>query len=170
VDRLLETPRLILRPLLDTDADDLARLQTDPEVMRFLDPSPLERFYTAGFFAAIQRGTGRFVGWFCLEPKGEDEYELGYRLYRWAWGQGLATEGSKALVQLGFEVWAAQRIFAETMAVNSRSRRVMEKAGLRYIRSFHVEWPDPLPGAEHGEVEYAFTRAEYFADPPPSAL
>jgi hypothetical protein len=41
------------------------------------------------------------------------------------------------------------------MAVNAGSRRVLERAGLRYVRTFHLDWADPLPGAEHGEVEYA---------------
>lgn len=50
------------------------------------------------------------------------------------------------------------------MAVNTASRRVMEKAGLRYIRTFHQDWPEPIPGDEHGEVEYALTKAEWEAD------
>ena len=49
------------------------------------------------------------------------------------------------------------------MAVNSGSRRVMERAGPRYVRTFHLEWEHPLPGTEHGEVEYAVTRDEWAA-------
>ncbi len=45
------------------------------------------------------------------------------------------------------------------MAVNTGSRRVMEKAGLAHVRTFHVAWDDPLPGSEQGEVEYAITHA-----------
>jgi len=52
-------------------------------------------------------------------------------------------------------------VTATTMAVNARSRRVMEKAGLRFIHTFHQPWPDPIPGDEHGDVEYAITRAEW---------
>ena len=47
------------------------------------------------------------------------------------------------------------------MVVNRGSRRVMEKAGLRLVRRFHRPWPDPIEGDEHGEVEYALTRAEW---------
>ena len=158
---LLETERLLLRPLLDSDAEAVMRLQDDPEVMRFLDPSPLPRFYTGGFYAALEKETGRFIGWFALEPRGEDEYEIGYRLHSWAWGHGYATEGSLALLDTGFREWGAKRVYAETMAVNTRSRRVMEKIGLKHVRTFQVDWPDPLPGSERGEVEYALTRAEY---------
>jgi RimJ/RimL family protein N-acetyltransferase len=47
------------------------------------------------------------------------------------------------------------------MAVNLASRRVMEKSGVTYVRTFHLEWEDPLPGTEHGEVEYALERADW---------
>jgi len=47
--------------------------------------------------------------------------------------------------------------------VHTASRRVMEKAGLRHVRTFHQEWPYRIPGDEHGDVEYALTRAEWQA-------
>jgi RimJ/RimL family protein N-acetyltransferase len=47
------------------------------------------------------------------------------------------------------------------MAVNLGSRRVMEKAGLRFVRTFFQEWPDDIEGAEQGDVEYALTREEW---------
>ncbi|HEX6685190.1 MAG TPA: GNAT family N-acetyltransferase [Candidatus Limnocylindrales bacterium] len=166
---LLETERLVLRPLAAADAGAVLALQDDPEIMRYLDPSPVERFYEGGFYAALEKATGRFAGWFALEPRGEDEYEIGYRLHRWAWGRGYATEGSIALLDKGFREWGAQRVYAETMAVNARSRRVMEKIGLKHTRTFHVEWPDPLPGSEQGEVEYALIRAEYLGQSARSA-
>lgn len=54
-----------------------------------------------------------------------------------------------------------KRVFAETMAVHTASRRVMEKAGLRYLRTFHADWPDKIPGDELGDVEYALTLDEW---------
>jgi RimJ/RimL family protein N-acetyltransferase len=47
------------------------------------------------------------------------------------------------------------------MAVNRGSWRVMEKAGMRLVRSFHQPCPDRIEGDEHGDVEYALTRAEW---------
>jgi RimJ/RimL family protein N-acetyltransferase len=41
------------------------------------------------------------------------------------------------------------------------SRRVMEKAGLTYVRTFHQEWPHRIEGEEHGDVEYALTKADW---------
>ncbi len=64
-------------------------------------------------------------------------------------------------MDLAFGELGLARIHAQTMAVNTGSRRVMEKAGLRYLRTFHLAWPDPLPGADQGEVEYAITRADW---------
>jgi len=95
-----------------------------------------------------------------------DEPELGYRLVASAWGNGYATEGARALIDKGFESPLVSRVVAETMAAHGASRRVMEKAGLRYVRSFSTEWPVGIPGDELGEVEYAVTRAEWMASLP----
>ena len=56
--------------------------------------------------------------------------ELGYRLRRMDWGQGLASEGASALVNWGFRSGGYDKIVACTMAVNNASRRVLEKIGL----------------------------------------
>lgn len=44
------------------------------------------------------------------------------------------------------------------MTVNAASRRVLEKAGLEYVRTFFADWPDVIAGGEHGDVEYAADR------------
>ncbi|MGW7352383.1 GNAT family N-acetyltransferase [Streptomyces sp. NPDC054784] len=105
-----------------------------------------------------------FLGWFEFRPLAEerpDVVELGYRLHRAAWGHGYATEGARALLHKGFTELGVRRVVAYTMAVNSPSRHVMEKVGLAFRRTFHETWPDPVEGAEHGEVEYAVTREEW---------
>lgn len=178
----LTTERLVLRRFNGAEADNLFDLDGDPEVMRFLTggkPTPrdvienetLPRFLDFyehsegfGFWAAIERSTGAFLGWFAFHPQeggGSDEVELGYRLERSCWGKGYATEGSRALIRKGFTELGVRRVFAQTMAVNTASRRVMEKAGLAYVRTFHEDWPEPIEGTEHGEVEYALTRADW---------
>jgi RimJ/RimL family protein N-acetyltransferase len=129
-----------------------------------------------GRLAADTRADGRFIGWFGLRPVrpdagamahwpgGLDETrtaELGYRLRRSAWGRGYATEGTRALVRRAFGELDVAELVATTMAVNVRSRRVMEKAGLRYARTVQVAWDDPLAGTEQGEVEYRLRRDDY---------
>ncbi|WP_285568931.1 GNAT family N-acetyltransferase [Actinoallomurus iriomotensis] len=115
-----------------------------------------------GYWAAEERSTGRFLGWFHFRPakNGPDgEIELGYRLRRPAWGRGYATEGSRALIHKGFTELGVERVVAETMAVNLASRRVMEKSGLILTRTFRRDGLEAVDGFEHGVVEYALTRA-----------
>ena len=183
--KVLQTDRLILRPFTAEDLDDLVDLDSDPGVMRFINggtPTPREEVEREilphflayadgasgyGFWAAEEKSTGAFLGWFHLRPGAEgkpDEPELGYRLRRSAWGRGYASEGSRALVDLAFTDLGASRVYAETMAVNVASRRVMEKAGLRFVRLFHADWPVRIPGDEEGDVEYAVTREEWSRD------
>ena len=119
-----------------------------------------------GFWAAIERSSGEFVGWFHFRPESDDapdHIELGYRLRRSAWGKGYATEGSRALIEKGFVELGVERVFAATMVVNVASRRVLEKSGLRYVRTFHQPWPYAIEGDEHGDVEYGLLRSEWEA-------
>ncbi len=178
----LETPRLLLRRFTPADVDALVELDSDPEVMRYINggrPTPRSeiedeilphfvRYHVEhagyGFWAAVERSSGDFLGWFHLRPvrgRPADEPELGYRLRRSAWGSGYATEGPRALIRKAFTELGARRVYAETMVVNTASRRVMEKAGLRYLRTFHAAWPDKIEGDEHGDVEYALERSEW---------
>jgi RimJ/RimL family protein N-acetyltransferase len=182
VEVFLETDRLVLRRFTAADVDNLFDLDGDPEVMRFLTggrPTPrdvirddilpaflqyYDRFAGYGFWAAIEKSTGEFLGWFHFRPHegaSLDEPELGYRLRRSAWGKGYATEGSRALIRKGFTELGVRRVVASTMAVNVASRRVMEKAGMKLVRTYHESWPDPIVGSEEGDVEYAVTREEW---------
>ena len=90
-----------------------------------------------------------------------ERVDPGYRLRRSAWGKGYATEGSRALIREGFAELGVRRVLAETVAVNAASRRVMEKAGLACVRAFHQERPWRIEGDEHGDVEYASTKADW---------
>jgi RimJ/RimL family protein N-acetyltransferase len=178
----LETERLVLREFTKEDVDNLVALDADPDVMRYINggrptsreeieqvflPHLLgyhERSAGLGFWAVEEKSTGEFLGWFHLRPgdgHGDDDPELGYRLRRSTWGMGFATEGSQALIDYAFTRLGARRVLAETMVVNTASRRVMEKAGMHLARTFHADWPVRIPGDEHGDVEYAIDRDEW---------
>ena len=170
---VLHSTRLTLIPCSPSDRADFIDLERDPEVMRFLNgghavghedvdpnaPFLMPRGTEPHVWTARRTANGAFVGWFCLWPESGRLAELGYRLRRADWGQGLATEGALALVNWGFASGGFDRIFASTKAVNHASRRVMEKIGLTYARAVHLDWPDPIPGGEEGEVEYEAMRA-----------
>jgi RimJ/RimL family protein N-acetyltransferase len=111
-----------------------------------------------GFWAAIEKGTGAFLGWFHLRPQEsdpDDQPELGYRLMASAWGRGYAAEGSRTLIRKAFDDLGARRVYATTMVANVGPRRVMEKAGLRLVRVFHRPWPDWIDGEEQGDAASA---------------
>ncbi|GAA2293204.1 GNAT family N-acetyltransferase [Nonomuraea roseoviolacea subsp. roseoviolacea] len=177
MDIFLTTDRLLLRRFTEADADLLVELDSDPEVMRYLSggrPTPREvivretlpAFVRSGFFAAVERHTGAFAGWFHLRPARDgdpEEPELGYRLRRASWGKGYATEGSLALIDKAFGELGARRVFARTLTVNRGSRAVMEKCGLRHVRTDLQDRSHAIDGAEEGVVEYELTRAEWEA-------
>jgi len=135
---LLETKRLCFRPVTAQDAQLLFELDSDPEVMRFISkgqPTPFARMQNEylprilgyfrewppqGFWVAQLRATREFTGWFHLRPDRIEplEMELGYRLKREFWGQGLATEGSRALVENAFGSWGYEKVCARTLVGN----------------------------------------------------
>lgn len=172
---VLQTMRLTLSPCRPEDRADFVGLELDPEVMRFLngghavdheriDPDTATFLMPRGtepyVWTARRTAGGAFVGWFCLWPESGTSAELGYRLRRADWGQGLAFEGASALVDWGFASAGYDRIVACTMAVNHGSRRVMEKIGMTYVRTVSVDGPDRFAGSEHGEVWYELTCPE----------
>jgi RimJ/RimL family protein N-acetyltransferase len=181
---ILRTDRLLLVPLADRHLDLEVGLDADPEVLRYLygrarsrqevAASHAERMALAdkvdglGYWVAF---AGRdFVGLMMLPPAhGPDQpddptvCDLGYRLHRRFWRQGLASEASRALLRHAFDTVGQSRVIAQTMAVNAGSQAVMKAVGMRYVRTYFPTWDDPLPGAELGEVEYEMTREEWTA-------
>ena len=178
-----QTERLVLRRFTRNDPELLVELDSDPAVMRHLTggrTTPRIRVETAilpamlrdydrhpgfGAFATHTKADGAFIGWCMLLPEEggrPGEAELGYRLRKAAWGNGYAAEGSRALIDYGFADRGLTRIFAETMAVNTQSRRVMEKAGLRYEYTYLPPFA-PIEGSEHGEVRYVIDYEQWHA-------
>ena len=188
----LETERLLLRRFTPDDVDTLSDLDSDPEVMRYVTGgattpreeiehdylpafmSYYDRFEGYGFWAAIDKSTDQFLGWFHLRPQDGDPVdhpELGYRLRRDVWGTGYASEGARALVGKAFTDLGAERVVATAFRDNLASRRVMEKVGMTLARAYRLT-PEQLvemlgitsPELFDGEVvEYAITKSEWEA-------
>lgn len=179
---ILRTERLLLVPLEDRHFELEVALDSDPEVLRYLDGDARSRDEVAesharrmaltgkvdglGFWMAfLSEDESEFVGLMMLPPAhGPDQpddpavCDLGYRLVRRHWRQGLASEASRELLRHAFDTIGQQRVIAQTMAVNAGSRGVMEAIGIRYVRTYYPTFEDPLPGTELGEVEYEMTR------------
>ncbi|GAA4980704.1 GNAT family N-acetyltransferase [Pseudonocardia tropica] len=186
--QVLHTRRLVLVPLADEHLELEIELDSDPEVMRHLTGrahgrAEVERDHRRRRRAATEvPGLGLWVGfaddggvglWMLQAPRGPDQPDtggqasLGYRLLRRRWRCGYAGEGAQELVRHGFADLGLDRIFAQTMAVNTASRATMAAAGLSFARAFvsGETYEDRLPGAEQGEVEYDVTRDAWWARP-----
>src|SRR6185295_13604157 len=107
---------------------------------------------TRGTTPPEREDEGEFVGLMMLPPAhGPDQpddptvCDLGYRVLRRRWRRGFASEGSRVLLQHAFNTVGQSRVIAQTMAVNAGSRGVMEAVGMRYVRTYHPPFDDPLP-------------------------
>lgn len=182
----LVTDRLDLVPLADEHLPLEIELDSDPEVLRYLasrasTPEEVGPKHDARIARALAvDGLGvwmgftadEFVGMWMLQPphgpsqaQVPGEADLGYRLLRRHWRRGYAREGSLELIRYGFEDVGLNRIFAQTMTVNTPSRATMASVGMRYVRAFVEDYDDTVPGHEQGEVEYEIRRADWSAAP-----
>lgn len=156
-----ETERLILREILPSDVDGMFELHSDPEVHRFLGNKTVtsqeqtidiinfvrQQYVDVGIgrWAIIDKNTNNFIGWTGLEFVTErinnhkNYYDLGYRLIRKYWGQGLATETAFASLKYAFNNLDADEVFARTDSENINSSRVLEKVGLKFIETFDLD-------------------------------
>lgn len=146
----LRTARLELRAWQPADLDGFARLNADPEVMRYF-PAPLSRQDSDhlaqrcqalieargwGFWAVASSDTAQFIGFIGLHVPAASLpcspcVEVGWRLARPWWGRGLATEGAGAALRFGFEQLGLAEVVSFTSVHNSRSAAVMRRLGMR---------------------------------------
>lgn len=144
----LTTARLKLRRFTAADESLLYRLNSDPEVMRYLGGvmsveanremllSRMLGYYQEhpglGAWATCERESGRCVGFHLLNSvKGEDEVlQTGYRLFREHWGRGYATEMNIALLRYGFADLQLPLLTANAHIDNIASQQVLIKSGL----------------------------------------
>ena len=142
----LDTPRLILRPWEQSDAEALYELASDPVIGGMAGWKPHESveeslgiigtvFSKPAVFAVVLRASNRPIGCAGLdrEPqilrKGPRDAELGYWIGQRYWNQGYATEAVEELIRYGFEEEGISRIWCQSMDGNAQSARVQEKCG-----------------------------------------
>lgn len=156
---IVETPRLLLRPLVPGDLDDLARLYADPEVRRYFPDGTLDQEQTrdelewfvngdnpgypdCGLWATIERQSGAFIGRCGLlrwEIDGREETEIAYMIAPKFWRRGFGGEVANALVRHGFDRLGFKRLIALIHPDNLASMRTAESAGLAFERMVEFE-------------------------------
>jgi RimJ/RimL family protein N-acetyltransferase len=150
---ILETERLLLRQFVEDDAEWFFRLNTDPDVLRFVPDKALANVeqarqvlidhpiadyqkYGFGRGACILKNTGEAIGFAGLKYLEElGEVDIAYRLMPAYWGMGLATEVALASVDFGFAKLDLKRIIGLIMPANIASVRVLQKTGLHYTET-----------------------------------
>ncbi len=158
---IIETERLIIRQIQATDTDDMFELHTDPEVHKYLANKTVKnkeeiieiiRFlnqqyedYGVGRWAIIDKKTNDFIGWTGLEyvtkevNNHKNYYDLGYRLHRKFWGNGIATESALASLDYGFDHLSLKEIHAIADCQNEGSNKILKKIGFQYIEQFLLD-------------------------------
>ncbi|MFS0886111.1 GNAT family N-acetyltransferase [Aeromicrobium sp. 179-A 4D2 NHS] len=176
----LRTERLLLRHWTDADRDPFADLNADPVVMEYF-PSTLDRptsdaladrigdrLDREGWGLWAVEAEGRFAGFTGLNPvppaireltRGAPATEVGWRLARWAWGHGYATEAARAAVTHAFEVLALPEVVSFTATGNLRSRAVMQRLGMTHDPADDFDHPTLEDGPLRRHVLYRLARS-----------
>jgi [ribosomal protein S5]-alanine N-acetyltransferase len=146
--QILETSRLTLRYITARDAEALIPILGDAEVMQFSligvhSQRQIKQFieqrlisyleYGFGLYAVVHKQNQELIGYcgfFIQSIEQQKEVEVGYRLARKYWGQGLATEAAQAVVEYGQQRFNFQRFVCLIETENSRSIRVANKLGM----------------------------------------
>ncbi len=169
---IIETPRLLIRELVDGDDEAMFDMDSDPEVHRFLGNHPytdigqsreniafIRRQYAEhgiGRWAVVLKEDGTFIGWTGFKRMVEavnghiHHLDFGYRHARRFWGKGYASEAAKAALEYGVDSLGFTDVYAMTDVGNAGSRRILEKLGFRLDGIFAYD-AAPSWRAHYGE-------------------
>ena len=162
----LATTRLRLRDWQESDLEPFSQLNADEQVMRYfpktLSTEETKEFYLLiesefkehgfGLYAVETKVNGDFIGFIgfhraTFHADFTPCIEIGWRLKKEAWGYGYATEGAVACLDYGFANLGFNEVYSFTADINTPSKKVMTKIGMRFIKMFHhpkVEKGNPL--------------------------
>ena len=159
--KTIETDRLILRELVDSDAELMFEMESNPNVHIFVGKKPLKHIdevyeyirliqeqyaaFGTGRWAVVLKETGEFIGWSGIKfitkeiNNHQNFYEIGYRFNEKHWGKGYATEAGKAFINHAFNELKVDAVYAYADEGNANSRKILEKLGLQFINTFEYE-------------------------------
>lgn len=160
----LETNRLILRELRETDINGIFELDSTPEVHKYLGNRTISTKDEAlkiikfiqkqydelgiGRLACIEKETGNFIGWSGLKLNtGEKEQlnghknfiDIGYRFIPKYWQKGYGYESATACLDFGFNQMNYEKIYGCALANNIGSNKILKKIGLKFCNEFKFE-------------------------------
>ncbi|WP_316742675.1 GNAT family N-acetyltransferase [Pedobacter antarcticus] len=157
----IETSRLLLRELTETDYPGIFELDSDPEVHQYLGKKPISNIEDAkksiemiraqyiqngiGRWAVIRKDTQEFIGWGGLKlitdrvNDHQNYYDLGYRLIKSHWGKGYASEIASATAKYAFNELNLPEIYAIADHQNLASQHILGKTGFSPIETFNYE-------------------------------
>lgn len=156
----IETKRLIIRDLEEFDSKGIFDLDSNPEVHEFLGKKPIKTIMEAeeiislirkqyvengiGRWAVIDKKSNDFIGWSGLKYEEKvrhnfSYYDLGYRLKRKYWEQGIATETAIESLKYGFTKLKLTEICAAADVNNIASNKVLRKTGLKFSETFDFD-------------------------------
>lgn len=167
---ITKSKRLYLREFVLEDAIHFFKMNLDEDVIKytgdvafkseaeaalFLSKYREYKLYKMGRWAVCDKKNHAFLGWCGLKYHPEEDFvEVGYRFYRKYWGNGYATESSKAVIFYGFNTLNIKTIYARVVIQNLASQRVIEKCGLQFITTQkHHGMPSKLYKIENENIQ-----------------
>ena len=159
---ILQTNRLILRPLELSDAKAMFAMDNNPEVHKYLWQNPTQTVEETikiieyvrgqyqknniGRFATILKETNQFIGWTGIkyiddhiENENTNFFDYGYRLNEKFWGKGYATEATRLWLDYGLNQMNIDKIHAYTHSENIASNTVLKKTGMTFMEEYIAE-------------------------------
>jgi ribosomal-protein-alanine N-acetyltransferase len=156
---VIETDRLLLRPLEISDAEVMFAMDSNPLVHKYLWQNPTQEISETikiieyvqkqyaenniGRFATILKETGEFMGWTGIkyindhvENSNTNFYDYGYRLDEKFWNKGFATEASHAWLDYGFNQMKIDLMNAYTHFENGASNHILQKVGMNFMEDY----------------------------------
>lgn len=148
--KIIETGRLFLREFDVSDSENLYQLNSDPEVIKYTGDEKFNSIKEAELFIANYKeyekhGFGRwavclksnekFIGWCGLKYNEENMVDLGFRLFKMYWNNGLATEAAQGCIDYGFSEIGLDIIIGRSLKRNSASIKVLQKVGMSFWKS-----------------------------------
>jgi len=155
-----ETQDLLVRDFEVTDVQNIYDLDSDPEIHEFLGKKPMKTIEEArqvinsirnqyvkngtGRWAIIDKKTNEFIGWTGLKyetvlRKEFSYYDLGYRIKKKYWGQGIGTKTATESLKYGFQKLDLEEICAAAETNHVASNKILEKIGLKLTETFIYE-------------------------------